>query len=90
MYVCVCVCMCVCVLNSSCGLHWSCVSLQGSFLVSEPKGVLKQEKERQLFVFNRAVVLAQKVDLGQARFKYEHKIRIPVRHTEVHVQIYRL
>ena len=53
-------------------------SMQGSFHVSEPKGVLKQEKERQLFVFGKAVVIAQKVDLGQARFKYEQKFRIPV------------
>ena len=51
---------------------------QGLLHVSEPKFGIKAEKERQVFVFETALVFARKVDLGQAKFKYEYKFKLPV------------
>ena len=40
---------------------------------------IKGEKERHVFAFDRALLFARKVELGQgAKFKYEHKFNIPV------------
>ena len=51
---------------------------QCSLLVSEPKFAIKAEKERQVFVFDSALLFARKVLLGSAKFKYEYKSKIPV------------
>ena len=52
---------------------------QGCFQVSETKFTIKAEKERQVFVFDTAIVFARKVSLEQAEFKYEFKSKIAVR-----------
>ena len=51
---------------------------QGSLLFSEPRFAIKAEKERQVFIFDSAVVFARKISLEQAKFKYEYKSKIPV------------
>ena len=51
---------------------------QGLLHVSEPKFGIKAGKERQVFVFATALVFARKVDLNQAKFKYEYKFKLPV------------
>ena len=51
---------------------------QGLLHVSEPKFGLKAGKERQVFLFATALVFARKVDLTQAKFKYEYKFKLPV------------
>ena len=50
--------------------------------MSEPKFAIKAEKERQVFVFEVAIVLARKVSLEQAKFIYEYKSKIAVRLTK--------
>ncbi len=50
---------------------------QGLLQVSEPK-FFKAGKERQVFAFQTVLVFARKVDLGQAKFKYEFKFELPV------------
>lgn len=52
--------------------------MQGSLLVSEPRLLITSEKERQVFVFENTVVFARRIELGQAKFHYEYKFRIPV------------
>ena len=52
--------------------------MQGSLLVSEPRLLITSEKERQVFVFENTVVFARRIELGQAKFQYEYKFRIPV------------
>ena len=56
---------------------------QGSLQVSEPKFAIKAEKERQVFVFDAAIVFARKVCLENAEFKYEYKSKIAVRSSVV-------
>ena len=54
---------------------------QSPLLVSEQSrfGIKAAEKERHVFAFDRALLFARKVELGQgAKFKYEHKFTIPV------------
>ena len=53
---------------------------QGPLLVSEQSRFgVKAEKERHVFAFDRALLFARKVELGQgAKFKYEHKFNVPV------------
>ncbi len=46
--------------------------------MSEPRLLITSEKERQVFVFENTVAFARKIELGQAKFKYEYKFRIPV------------
>lgn len=52
--------------------------MQGSLLVSEPRLLITSEKERQVFAFENTVVFARRIELGQAKFQYEYKFRIPV------------
>ena len=47
-------------------------------MVSEPRLLLTVEKERQVFVFERGVVFSRRVELGQAKFKYEYKFKMAV------------
>ena len=49
-------------------------------MVSEPRLLLTVEKERQVFVFERAMVFSRRVELGQAKFKYEYKFKMMVRY----------
>ena len=51
---------------------------QSLLLVSEPKFGIKGGKERQVFAFSKALLFARKVDLGQAKFKYEYKFKLQV------------
>ena len=53
---------------------------QSPLLVSEQSRFgIKAEKERHVFAFDRALLFARKVELGQgAKFKYEHKFSVPV------------
>lgn len=53
---------------------------QSPLLVSEQSRFgIKGEKERHVFAFDRALLFARKVELGQgAKFKYEHKFNVPV------------
>lgn len=53
---------------------------QSPLLVSEQlRFGIKAEKERHVFAFDRALLFARKVELGQgAKFKYEHKFNVPV------------
>ena len=53
---------------------------QSPLLVSEHSRFgIKAEKERHVFAFDRALLFARKVELGQgAQFKYEHKFNVPV------------
>ena len=52
--------------------------IQGSLMVSEPRLLITSEKERQVFIFENTIVFARKIELGQAKFKYEYKFRIAV------------
>ena len=47
-------------------------------MVSEPRLLLTVEKERQVFAFERALVFSRRVELGQAKFKYEFKFKMQV------------
>lgn len=53
---------------------------QSPLLVSEHSRFgIKAEKERHVFAFDRALLFARKVELGQgAKFKYEHKFNVAV------------
>uniref|UniRef100_A0A1X7TP97 Uncharacterized protein n=1 Tax=Amphimedon queenslandica TaxID=400682 RepID=A0A1X7TP97_AMPQE len=51
---------------------------QGLLLVSEPRLLITTEKERHVFLFENTVVFARKIDLGQAKFSYEYKFKIPL------------
>lgn len=53
---------------------------QSPLLVSEQSRFgIKAEKERHVFAFDKALLFARKVELGQgAKFKYEHKFNVPV------------
>lgn len=66
-------------LQSDEGLNWHKYGeliYQGSLMVSEPRLLITSEKERQVFIFENTIVFARKIELGQAKFKYEYKFRI--------------
>ena len=47
-------------------------------LVSEPRLLISTEKERQVFIFENAILFARRIELSQAKFKYEFKFKLLV------------